>query len=236
MEKRGFSRTYAREVIEAGLVLVNGSAATRPGSLAFTDDIEVLAADMPYVSRGGYKLAGALETFGINVNGLVCLDVGASTGGFTDCMLKAGARMVYAVDAGRGQMADALLDDPRVVRFEGVDVRGLALPAPVDFVSCDVSFISACKVIPSINLLLKPGGGFVCLIKPQFETEGRYLNKKGIVKNKSARESAVNTVHEALRGSGFFIKNTMESPVTGGDGNIEYLTYSIKVDDRYDAK
>jgi len=226
IEKRGFSRTYAREAIEAGLVQVNGKTVTRPGNMVLCDTVTVLAPDMPYVSRGGYKLAAAFEAFDIDLSGLVCLDVGASTGGFTDCMLKQKARLVYAVDVGKEQFTQSLKDDCRVILYESVDVRNVNLPETVDFAACDVSFISVAKILPSLRELIKPGGGFVCLIKPQFETEGRHLNKKGVVKEKSARKSAVQRVLTALRENGFAVNGVIESPITGRDGNVEFLAYS----------
>ena len=230
MEKRGFSRLYAREVIEAGLVLVKGKAALRPGRMVFdheADEIKILAHDMPYVSRGGYKLARALEAFDIYLSGLECLDAGASTGGFTDCMLKAGARLVWAVDVGREQMAPALKADPRVILHEGVDIRDFTLPKPVDFAACDVSFISAAKVLPSLKGLIKAGGGLVCLVKPQFETGGRLSSKRGVVRDEKTREAALSSFLAALESNGFSLAGTTESPITGRDGNVEYLTYAI---------
>lgn len=225
MELRGFSRAYAHEVIAAGLVSVDGRAVLKPGMMTSLESVKILAPDMPYVSRGGLKLAAALEYFGIRLEGLVCLDVGASTGGFTDCMLKAGARQVYAVDVGHGQLADALRKDPRVTSHENTDIRDFALPAPADFAACDLSFISLGKVLPAIGRLVAPGGGLICLIKPQFETGGRHLSKRGVVRDKAARALAVARIEGVIQDNGFELVGTVESPLTGRDGNVEYLAY-----------
>jgi 23S rRNA (cytidine1920-2'-O)/16S rRNA (cytidine1409-2'-O)-methyltransferase len=226
MELRGFSRAYAKEVIKAGLVLVSGRAETRPGALVFSENVLVTAPDMPYVSRGGYKLESALKSFGIVVSGFTCLDIGASTGGFTDCLLKSGAAKVYAADVGHGQLAEPLRGDPRVVGMDGVHAKDLVLPEAVDFIVCDVSFISVRKIIPYVKPLLKQGGGFVCLVKPQFETERRYIGKRGVVKDKKIHAMAVASARAALLENGFGSINIMESPITGGDGNVEYIIYA----------
>jgi 23S rRNA (cytidine1920-2'-O)/16S rRNA (cytidine1409-2'-O)-methyltransferase len=231
MEKRGFSRTYAHEVIKCGLVLINNIQVKKPGAMVFPDEITINAPNMPFVSRGGFKLDHALKTFGITVENLVCLDIGASTGGFTDCLLKRGAKTVYAVDIGRNQLAESLRGNSGVVSLEGVDIRGLSLPEPVDFAVCDVSFISLGKIIPGVTSLLKLSGGFICLIKPQFETERRNLSKKGIVRDKNVRENAVQNVRKALEINGFVVKNLIESPITGGDGNVEFLIYTVNTGD-----
>ena len=229
MDMRGFSRAYAKEVILAGLVLVDGKAVTKPGSFVFGDNIQIMAPDMPYVSRGGQKLAKALEFFNIDLKGLVCLDAGASTGGFTDCMLKSGAAFVHAVDVGKGQMAGVLLDDPRVALYENTDIREFCPDTKVDFVACDLSFISLAKVLPSLANLVKPGGGLICLLKPQFETDGKFLNKRGIVKTKmaeEAKEAAFLSFTKGLKNSGFCLIGSIESPILGGGGNKEYLAYA----------
>jgi len=234
MDTRGFSRSYAQEVIEAGLVRVNGRVVTKPGAFVDAVDVSTSAPAMPFVSRGGLKLAHALDFFEIELSGLVCLDVGSSTGGFTDCMLQAGATTVYAVDNGVGQMNERLRGDSRVVLIEGTDIRDLALKdlaqsqfhAPFAFATCDVSFISLTKVLPSLRPLIITGGELVCLIKPQFELSRQQLNKRGVVTSESHRRVALESVLSALSSAGFSKILHTPSPICGGDGNREYLAYA----------
>jgi 23S rRNA (cytidine1920-2'-O)/16S rRNA (cytidine1409-2'-O)-methyltransferase len=228
MELRGFSRVYAREVIEAGLVMVNSKPELRPGRKVSGEAIDILAPDMPYVSRGGYKLAAAIEAFKIDLNGKDCLDAGASTGGFTDCMLQAGAKSVLAVDVGSEQLADKLRNDHRVISVERTDIRDLSIPEPLDFAAADLSFISLRIVIPALKGLIKPGGGLVCLIKPEFETGGMDINKRGVVKSKASRDAACKRVVDKLNECGFAVQGLIPSPITGRDGNEEYLVWSLE--------
>lgn len=227
MELRGFSRNYAREVVEAGYVLVGGKAETRPGVKTKSEFVTVLADDMPFVSRGGYKLDAALNAFAIELSERVCLDAGASTGGFTDCMLQRGAALVYAVDVGHGQLDRRLLADNRVVSMEGTDIRNLSLPEKPAFAAADLSFISLTKALPAISSLLVPTAGLVCLIKPQFEMENRFAGKSGFLKSQAARLAARDKVLAAMETNGFTVKGVMDSPVAGGDGNMEYLAYGV---------
>jgi 23S rRNA (cytidine1920-2'-O)/16S rRNA (cytidine1409-2'-O)-methyltransferase len=216
------SRAAAQQLIQAGGVRVNGEPVRKPGAKGGG----LLAADLPgasYVSRGGYKLAAALEFFRLDVRGEICLDVGAATGGFTDCMLRHGAARVYAVENGRGQLAPALRRHPQVVALEDTDIRGLALPQPVDFVAVDVSFISLAKVMPHVLPLARPGARGVCLVKPQFEAGPGQVNRRGILRDEAVRGQAVATVEACFRRLGLGALALMPSPIAGKDGNIEYL-------------
>jgi len=226
-EKSGLSRGNAKEAITAGLVSVNGKTITKPGAKFIDSDEIIINAKKPdYVGRGGYKLAAALDAFNIGVAGLVCGDIGASTGGFTDCMLQRGAARVYAVDAGAGQLADGIKNDARVISMEKTNARYLyELPEKLDFISVDVSFISVTIIIDNIAALLKPGESAVCLIKPQFEAGAANLNKKGVVKDEKARENAVAKVLAAFKEKGFDVSGRIQCPITGRDGNIEYLAH-----------
>lgn len=222
------SRARARALILAGQVLVNGQRADKAGQLVPADsEVRVLEA-LPYVSRGGLKLEAALEGFGIRVEGRVCLDVGASTGGFTDCLLQRGARRVYAVDVGVGQLDWKLRGDPRVVVREGVNARYLSpedLGEPVDLAVCDVSFISVTLILPRLVPLLKETGEMVILIKPQFEVGRGQVGKGGIVREPELHRAACARVEEAAAKLGFR-SSMMESPIRGAEGNQEFLLYA----------
>ena len=233
-EETGYSRGFAKELIKGGSVSVNGKVVTSPGASFVKDDIEIECSppDKVYVSRGGYKLEKALEHFGIDVKGLTCADIGASTGGFTDCLLKNGARKVYAVDNGSGQLADELLADDRVINIENInakDIKPDMFPDVMDFICIDVSFISVTKIIFAVSRLLKPGDILICLIKPQFEAGRGSLNKRGIVKgSKSAgslkvHEAVLEDVRSAFCDVGLEHMGFVRSPITGADGNVEYL-------------
>ncbi|MDF2631387.1 MAG: putative rRNA methylase [Symbiobacteriaceae bacterium] len=219
------SRERAQEAISAGMVLVNG----RPGAKASlkvtdTDLLEVTGDPIGYVGRGGLKLEGALDRFGVDPAGLVCLDVGASTGGFTDCLLRRGARLVYAVDVGRDQLHADLRRDQRVVNMEGTDIRTvMSLPESPALISIDVSFISLTMVLPAAVRLLAPGGRIVTLIKPQFEVGPGHVGKKGIVKDPKQHRAAVEKVLDAARVLGLRAGEVIESPVLGTEGNKEFL-------------
>lgn len=219
------SRNVAATLIKEGKVLVNGTAVTKCAKrVSVSDDIKITK--MPrYVSRGGYKLAKALKVFNIEVMGCRALDVGASTGGFTDCMLQEGARAVYALDVGHDQLAPTLRINRHVICLERMDVRDMAplhLPK-VDFVSVDVSFISLTKVFPCIAKVVHPGTHCVALVKPQFEVGRFKVGKKGIVRNPEFHIEAIKQVCAAAQASNFAVKGLDYSPILGKEGNIEYL-------------
>ena len=222
------SREQAQALIMAGEVLVNGQKASKPGQpVDPSSPIEILARP-PYVSRGGLKLAAALQHFGIDVSGKVCLDIGASTGGFTDALLQAGALRVHAVDVGAGQFAWKLRNDPRVALHENVNARHLKpenIGEPLDLITCDVSFISVTLILPAAIPLLRPGGQLVILIKPQFEVGKGQVGKGGIVRDPALHQAACRRVEEAVRTYGFET-SIMESPILGAEGNREFLLYA----------
>ena len=224
------SREKAQALIIAGEVVVNGQKALKPGhSVAADSRVEVLER-MPYVSRGGYKLAGALDHWGIDVTGWNCLDVGASTGGFTDCLLQRGAARVWAVDVGHGQIDWRLRNDPRVVVREGVNARFLAsadFPDRFDLAVCDASFISLTLLIPAIAPLLTERGGMVLLVKPQFEVERGQVGKGGIVRDAALHQAACDRVRGAVETLGFGV-DIIESPILGAEGNREFLLYASR--------
>lgn len=222
------SREKAQALIMAGEVLLNGQKASKPGQPTADDaTIEVLARP-PFVSRGGLKLAGALRYFAIDLEGKVCLDVGSSTGGFTDAMLQAGATRVHAVDVGTNQLVWSLRTDPRVVVHEGVNARELPpelMGEMVDFASCDVSFISVTLIVPAIVPLLRPGGQLVILIKPQFEVGKGMVGKGGIVRDPQLHQAACERVTSAVKNLGFET-SLMDSPILGAEGNKEFLLHA----------
>ena len=220
------SRTAAQSLIKSGGVSVNGAPCGKPSAdVSDGDDVTITGEQLRYVGRGGLKLEGAIAAFGIQLTGLVCLDIGSSTGGFTDCMLQNGAARVYAVDVGTDQLDPKLRADSRVVVMEQTDIRTAQLPEQVDFVGTDVSFISLKQVIPHINRLLKINGSAAALIKPQFEAGRQALNKKGIVKDEKIRRRVVEDITQFAGQCGFAVLGVTESPVQGGDGNTEYLMY-----------
>ena len=230
------SRQRARAMIEAGNVKIDGKTVTKP-SYAIGEGEHAVAVenDLPYVGRGGLKLAAALEAFDISVKGMQTLDIGASTGGFTDCLLQHGAARVCAVDAGEGQLAKSLLADERVLSLEKTNARELTLEAiggrAVDLIVMDVSFISATYILPRFPQLMCRGGHAVCLIKPQFEVGRSMLGKGGIVKEPAAHRYAVERVLESAASVGLTPVGLIVSPVTGGDGNREFLVHL-----RYDTE
>jgi 23S rRNA (cytidine1920-2'-O)/16S rRNA (cytidine1409-2'-O)-methyltransferase len=225
--ERGFfeSRARAQGAIAAGLVSADGRPVRKGADLVEpTAEIEA-SPPHPWVSRGGVKLAAALEAFGFDPRDRVCLDVGASTGGFTDVLLARGARRVYAVDVGRGQLHPRIAADPRVVSFEGVDVRTLddaAMTEPAEFLVADVSFISLKLVLPAAVRRLADRTALVALIKPQFEAGRKHL-KKGIVRDAAVREAVRDDLTAFVAGLGFDVIGVAPSPIEGGDGNLEYL-------------
>ena len=226
------SREKARAMIMAGNVYVDNQKSDKPGTmLPLTAKIEVRGAALPYVSRGGLKLEKAMEQFPISLENKVCMDIGASTGGFTDCMLQNGARKVYAIDVGYGQLAWKLRTDARVVNLERTNVRYLTdeqVPEPVDFFSVDVSFISLCLVLPVARKFLADGGQAVCLIKPQFEAGRGKVGKKGVVREPSIHVEVVEKIVHFVLENGFSVEGLTFSPVKGPEGNIEYLAFLSK--------
>ncbi len=226
------SREKAKTMIMEGNVFVNNNREDKAGS-TFADDckIEIHGNTLKYVSRGGLKLEKAMTHFGITLDGKVCMDIGASTGGFTDCMLQNGASKVYSVDVGYGQFAWKLRQDPRVVCMEKTNIRYVTpedIDDALDFASVDVSFISLTKVLGPARALLKDNGQMVCLIKPQFEAGREKVGKKGVVRDKAVHEEVINKVIDFALEIGFSIHNLEYSPIKGPEGNIEYLVYIEK--------
>lgn len=223
------SRERAKRVIMAGQVLVDGQKIDKAGTVVKEEvELRLLGEDIPYVSRGGLKLAKAAEKFRLELRGKVAADIGASTGGFTDCMLQKGAAKVYAIDVGYGQLAWKLRTDERVVNMERTNIRHVTpemLKEPLDFVSIDVAFISLTKVLPAARALLKPGGEIVALIKPQFEAGREKVGKKGVVRDPAVHEEVIGKVMDFCRGEGLSPIALTHSPVKGPEGNIEYLLY-----------
>ena len=223
------SREKAKAVIMAGIVYVDGQKEDKAGtSFEDTVSIQVRGSTLKYVSRGGLKLEKAMTHFGISLEGKVCMDVGASTGGFTDCMLQNGAVKVYAVDVGHGQLDWKLRNDPRVVCMEKTNIRyvtGTDVADKIDFSSIDVSFISLSKVLGPVKALLSDEGQIVCLIKPQFEAGREKVGKKGVVREKSTHLEVIRAVMDYAVSIGFGILNLEFSPIKGPEGNIEYLLY-----------
>lgn len=228
--ERGFveSRERAQALVIAGYVLVDGQKARKPGQAARRDSHVELIERLPFVGRGGLKLKGALDGFGIDVAGKVCVDIGASTGGFTDCLLQRGAARVYAVDVGAGQLDWKLRNDPRVVVKEAVNARYLTpgdIGEPADLVTCDVSFISVTMILPAVVRLLKPAGIMIVLVKPQFEAGRHQVGKGGIVKDPALHAAVCARIEAAVRGYGFQTA-IMDSPIHGAEGNREFLLYA----------
>ncbi len=226
--ERGFfdSRAKAQAAIQAGLVSVDGAVVAKASQTLRRDAVIRAEAPHPYVSRGGLKLAAALDAFGIDPAGQACLDVGASTGGFTDVLLRRGARHVTAVDTGREQFHASLRGDPRIALCEGQDIRQFEparLAEPPTLAVVDVSFISLKLVLPAAAGLLAPQATLIALVKPQFEVGKGRIGKGGIVRDEAARLAVLEDVRAALTGLGFACREPIESPVTGGDGNVEYL-------------
>ncbi len=229
------SRERGRALIMAGAVYVGGQKALKAGQTVKSGDtIEVRENDNPFVSRGGLKLRKAMQTFPITLEGKVCMDVGASTGGFTDCMLQNGARKVYAIDVGYGQLAWKLRTDERVVNLERTNFRYCTreqVPDEADFASVDVSFISLRIILPVLSDLLRDGGEAVCLIKPQFEAGRENVGKKGVVRDPDVHRDVVRTVTRFAAETGFSVRGLTFSPIRGPEGNIEYLMYLCKAQD-----
>lgn len=229
------SREKAKTMIMEGNVFVNHNREDKAGS-TFPEDceIEIHGNTLKYVSRGGLKLEKAMIHFQISLTDKVCMDIGASTGGFTDCMLQNGAAKVYAVDVGYGQFAWKLRQDPRVVCMEKTNIRYVTpedIGDVLDFASVDVSFISLTKVLGPAYALLRDGGEMVCLIKPQFEAGREKVGKKGVVRDKKVHEEVIDKVIGFAMETGFSVRNLEYSPIKGPEGNIEYLVHIEKTDD-----
>lgn len=229
--EKGFteSRERARTTIMSGHVYVNGQRADKPGMSVMPDvNLEVRGVALPFVSRGGLKLDKALKVFSVDPSGKVCLDCGASTGGFTDVLLQNGASKVYAVDVGYGQLAWKLRTDERVVNLERTNVRYLTdeqIPELIDLAVMDVSFISVRLVIPSVQRLLKDDADFICLIKPQFEAGREDVGKKGVVRDSAIHEQVLRSILEYVPSAGLSVAGLDYSPIKGPEGNIEYICH-----------
>lgn len=235
--KRGMapSREKAKAIIMSGIVFVDNVREDKAGT-SFDEkvNIEVRGKTLKYVSRGGLKLEKAMDKFGVEIKEKICMDVGASTGGFTDCMLQNGAIKVYSVDVGHGQLAWKLLQDERVVCMDRTNIRYVTpedIDDIIDFASIDVSFISLTKVLLPVRELLNDNGQLVCLIKPQFEAGRENVGKKGVVRDKKIHTQVIENVIEYAKSIGFGILNLDFSPVKGPEGNIEYLLYLQKICD-----
>ena len=229
--KRGLapSREKAKAIIMSGIVFVDNEREDKAGT-TFDEkvNIEVRGKTLKYVSRGGLKLEKAMDVFGVKIEGKTCMDVGASTGGFTDCMLQNGAVKVYSVDVGHGQLAWKLVQDDKVICMDRTNIRYVTpdqIDDVLDFASIDVSFISLTKVLLPVKNLLKENGQIVCLIKPQFEAGRENVGKKGVVRDKKVHVQVIEKVIEYAMSIGFKILNLDYSPVKGPEGNIEYLLY-----------
>ncbi len=228
------TREKAKAVIMAGEVYVNDQKADKAGQTVSEEDtVEVRADSLRYVSRGGLKLEKAMAVFPISLEGAVCMDIGASTGGFTDCMLQNGARKVYAIDVGYGQLAWSLRTDDRVVNLERTNIRYVTeneVPDTIDFASVDVSFISLRLVLPVAFSRLRDGGEMVCLVKPQFEAGREKVGKGGVVRDPETHREVIAAVISYAEEAGFSVQNLSFSPVKGPKGNIEYLLHITKTD------
>ena len=226
------SREKAKAAVAAGIVRVNGVAAAKPSMPVGEDDaVELAGETLRYVGRGGLKLERALEEFSLSVADARCVDIGASTGGFTDCLLQHGAASVVAVDVGHDQLHSSLRSDARVTCMEGTDARAVTveqLGGHFDVAVTDVSFISLSHILPVMARLLREGGYAVCLIKPQFEAGREHVGKRGVVKDRAVHHAVITRVLEDARAAGLSPVGLSHSPVTGGDGNIEYLLCAVR--------
>ena len=226
------SREKAKAYIMEGKVFVENQREDKPGTnFDENSHIELHGKKLAYVSRGGLKLEKALKTFPVDLSEAVCMDIGASTGGFTDCMLQNGASKVFSVDVGYGQFDWSLRQNPRVVLMEKTNVRYLKpedIGESLDFASCDVSFISLSKILPAVFPILKENGSMICLIKPQFEAGRDNVGKRGVVRNPKIHREVIAEVFEFTQALGFTVKGLTFSPIKGPNGNIEYLMYIVK--------
>lgn len=232
------TRSKAQSLIMAGEVYIDNQKASKAGEqIKGTEKIEVRSKGLKYVSRGGLKLEKAIKNFPISLSGKVCMDIGASTGGFTDCMLQNGAVKVYSIDVGYGQLAWKLRTDERVVNLERTNFRHVTneqVTDAIDFFSVDVSFISLKLILPPAFDLLKENGSAVCLIKPQFEAGKENVGKKGVVRDINIHKEVISNVLEFTKETGFKVRGLDYSPIKGPEGNIEYLMYITKSGDNAD--
>jgi len=220
------TRQRAQALILAGKVAVNGSASVKAGMLVDENANIVIRESLKYVSRGGHKLEGAIETFAVDPRGKICADVGSSTGGFTDCLLQRRALRVYALDVGYGQLAWKLRGDPRVTVMERVNVRYLqTLPEPIDLATIDVSFISLRQILPAVKMILQPHGQVLALVKPQFEAGRDEVGKGGIVRDASIHRAVVEKIAQYALGNGWRVLGLCRSPIAGADGNVEFFIH-----------
>ena len=230
------SRTQAKEWIEGGFVSVNGKVIRKPAFVIEDGDepeITLSGKPHPFVGRGGVKLEGALNAFNVNVAGKICADIGASTGGFTDCLLRRGASKVFAVDSGSDQLDKSLREDARVINIERFNARNLTpeiFGTLCDIAVADLSFISQTYVLPNIRDILRPGGIYIGLIKPQFECGPHATDRHGIVKNRSDHEAAILRVRDSAAACSLIMRDLIVSPITGGDGNREFLCLCVRSD------
>ena len=228
------SREKAKALIMSGIVFVNNQKCDKSGDTVKPEDnIEIRGEKLKYVSRGGLKLEKAMSSFGIDLNNMVCADIGASTGGFTDCMLQNGAKKVYAIDVGYGQLAWKLRTDKRVLNLERTNFRYVTnkqVPEELDFASVDVSFISLSLILPVLYKLLKTSGRAVCLIKPQFEAGREKVGKKGVVRDEKVHKEVIDKIIAVANQNGYSVSGLDFSPIKGPEGNIEYLCYLEKGD------
>lgn len=225
------SRSRASELIKKGLVTVNGKTQTKPSFDVPEGALVESRPDTGFVGRGGEKLEGAVRAFSLDFTGKTCVDLGASTGGFTDCMLRRGAVKVWAVDVGTGQLDPGLAADPRVVNMENTNIRYMdpSLIGETDFAAADVSFISLKYIFPVMRRLLSPEGCAVCLVKPQFEAGREHIGKNGVVKDKKIHRAVLLSVMQCAKQNGLYPVSAVPSPIRGGDGNAEFLLYlSVK--------
>lgn len=228
------SREKAKALIMAGIVYVNNQKSDKAGNTVKPDDIiEVRGETLKYVSRGGLKLEKAMKSFNISLENCICADIGASTGGFTDCMLQNGAKKVYSIDVGYGQLAWKLRTDERVINLERTNFRYVTreqVPDELDFASVDVSFISLYHILPNLRTLLKEGGRAVCLIKPQFEAGRENVGKKGVVRDKTVHIAVIEKIIGLIAENNYSLLGLDFSPIKGPEGNIEYLCYIEKAE------
>lgn len=235
--KFGYSRQYIKQIIAEEKVIVNERVVKKTAFLVNEEDEIKLTENIEpkYVGRGGFKLERAISAFNISLEGLCCIDIGSSTGGFTDCMLQNNARLVYAVDVGTNQLAEKLRNDKRVISMEKTDIREVTtekVNGGADFIGTDVSFISLKKIAESINKLLKNEGSAVVLVKPQFEAGKENLSKNGIVKNPKVHKRVLKDIIGFYNENGLFTRDFTFSSITGGDGNIEYLLFLTRLKDK----
>jgi len=234
--ERGFAESCekAKALIMAGIVYVNNQKSDKAGNTVKPDDIiEVRGETLKYVSRGGLKLEKAMKSFNISLENCICADIGASTGGFTDCMLQNGAKKVYSIDVGYGQLAWKLRTDERVINLERTNFRYVTreqVPDELDFASVDVSFISLYHILPNLRTLLKEGGRAVCLIKPQFEAGRENVGKKGVVRDKAVHIAVIEKIIGLIAENNYSLLGLDFSPIKGPEGNIEYLCYIEKAE------